>query len=211
MYVEATRRAYFFAGDGQRRADAAARGHAPVVPRVPTRVPDVGRQANFWIVEGIAMYMESLREEDGFYVLGGSDDVRIERRPLPALHDNFYVPLAEFCCLRHGAVPARPADRDALQPGGRTDAFPRPLRRRPLPRSAVAYLVAVYTGRATVNTLSQLTGVSYADLDKQYREFMESGLANSRRRAVRGRPPWRLEIRRGGGKITQRAATEGGR
>ena len=39
--------------------------------------PDVGRKANFWIVEGIAMYMESLRQEDGFYVLGGFDDERM--------------------------------------------------------------------------------------------------------------------------------------
>ena len=45
---------------GQRRPHHVPRGHAPVVPRVAAGGPHVGGKANFWIVEGIAMYMESL-------------------------------------------------------------------------------------------------------------------------------------------------------
>ena len=36
----------------------------------------------------------------------------------------------------------------------------------------VAYLTDVYSGRDEADTLSRLTGVSYAELDKQYRAFM---------------------------------------
>ena len=39
--------------------------------------PKVGRLANFWIIEGIAMYMESLKVRDGYYELGGFDDERM--------------------------------------------------------------------------------------------------------------------------------------
>ncbi len=36
----------------------------------------------------------------------------------------------------------------------------------------VAYLVAVYTGRARPDTLSQLIGASFDELDQQYREYL---------------------------------------
>jgi hypothetical protein len=57
---------------------------------------DLAGRANFWIVEGIAMYMESLRREDGFYVLGGYDDLRMHAAEYRLLNDKFYVPLTEF-------------------------------------------------------------------------------------------------------------------
>ena len=97
-------------------------------------VPDVGQKANFWIVEGIAMYMESLRQEDGFYVLGGFDDERMHAAQYRLLNDKFYVPLAEFTAYGRERLQDRPADRHALQPGGRAGQLPGLLRRRPLPR-----------------------------------------------------------------------------
>ena len=39
----------------------------------------------------------------------------------------------------------------------------------------VSYLIAVYTGHDGPDTLAQLTGAAYAELDKQYHEFMEKG------------------------------------
>ena len=158
------------------------------------------------------MYMESLRQEDGYHVLGGFDDVRIHAARYRLLHDHFYVPLAEFCYLRHASRSSTTrASRTLYSQAAGLTHFLIHYDGGRYRDSLVAYLVAVYTGRATLNTLSQLTGTSYAELDHQYREFMESGLANYAPPCCRGRPPWRLESRRGGGKITQRAATEGGR
>jgi hypothetical protein len=137
--------------------------------------PEVGRQANFWIVEGIAMYMESLRQKDGFYVLGGFDDERLHAAQVRLLRDKFYVPLKEFTAYgmerlqndpRIGTLYSQAAGLTnflVYYDGGRyRDAL-------------VAYLVAVYTGRDDPDTLAKLTGVSYSTLDKQYREFIESG------------------------------------
>jgi hypothetical protein len=143
---------------------------------MPPVAPDVGRQANFWIVEGIAMYMESLRQEDGFYVLGGFDDERMHAARYRLLHDKFYVPLAEFAGYGRERLQKDPriatlysqaaglANFLVYYDGGRyRDVM-------------VAYLVAVYTGRDQSDTLPKLTGVSYNDLDKQYRRYMEGGL-----------------------------------
>jgi len=37
----------------------------------------------------------------------------------------------------------------------------------------VSYLTAIYTGRDGPDTLAQLTGTDYGELDKQYRLYME--------------------------------------
>ena len=44
----------------------------------------------------------------------------------------------------------------------------------------MAYLSAVYAGRDDHNTLSKLTGQSYPDLDKQYRQFLERQFKSQR-------------------------------
>ncbi len=75
---------------------------------------EVGWKANFWIVEGIAMYMESLRQEDGFYVLGGFDDQRLNAARYRLLHDKFYVPLDEFSRYGRTKLQDGSADRHAL-------------------------------------------------------------------------------------------------
>ena len=96
MYHDQTRQAYFFAGkDSDDRTLYHEATHQLFHESRPV-APDVGRRANFWIVEGIAMYMESLRQEDGYYVLGGFDDERLNAAQFRLLRDKFYVPLQEF-------------------------------------------------------------------------------------------------------------------
>ena len=60
--------------------------------------PNLGRQANFWIVEGIACTWNRSRQEDGFYVLGGTSG-RMPAARYRLLEDNFYVPLGQFVRL----------------------------------------------------------------------------------------------------------------
>ena len=162
---------------GQRRPHVVPRGHAPVVPRVAAGgAADVGRKANFWIVEGIAMYMESLRQEDGYYVLGGFDDERMHAARYRLLHRRFLraagasLPATAWrsskTTRRFATLYSQAAGLTnflVYYDGGRyRDAL-------------VSYLVAVYTGRDEPDTLAKLTGASYGELDKQYREFLETG------------------------------------
>jgi len=175
VYVDSTRRAYFFAGeDSDERTLYHEATHQLFHESRPVH-PDVARQANFWIIEGIAMYMESLHEEDGYHVLGGLDDLRLQAARYRLLHDDFYVPLAEFVTYdlddfqndkRIATLYSQAAGLTHFlicHQGGRyRDAL-------------VAYLAAVYSGRADSNTLAQLTGRSYSELDGQYRQFIEAG------------------------------------
>ena len=77
FYFDNPGRAYFFVGkDCDDRIMYHEATHQLFHESRPV-APDVGRRFNFWIVEGIAMFMESLRREDGYDVLGGFDDERL--------------------------------------------------------------------------------------------------------------------------------------
>ena len=135
VYVDRMRRAYFFA---DKQSDDRTLYHEAthqLFHESRPVAPDVGWKANFWIVEGIAMYMESLRQEDGYYVLGGFDDERLRAAQYRLLNDKFYVPLAAVCALRHERS-FRPTRRSATlysQAAGLAN-FLIALRRRPLSR-----------------------------------------------------------------------------
>jgi hypothetical protein len=169
------RRAYFFADD---RSDDRTLYHEAthqLFHESRPVAPDVGRRANFWIVEGIAMFMESLRQEDGFYVLGGFDDERLRAARYRLLKDNFYVPLAEFTSYGMENIQKSPRIATLYTQAAGLTHFLIYYDGGRYRDALVSYLVAVYSGHDAPDTLSKLTGVSYTELDKQYREFIEGG------------------------------------
>ena len=91
-----TRQAYFFAGKGADERTLYHEATHQLFALSRPISPEVVRKGNFWIVEGIAMFMESLRVEDGYCVLGGFDDERMHAARYRLLHDHFYVPLDEL-------------------------------------------------------------------------------------------------------------------
>jgi len=175
LYVDSPPRAYFFAGEDYQRRNMHHEATHQLFHESRPVAPNVGRENNFWIVEGIAMYMESLREEDGYYVLGGFDDVRMQDACGRLLDDDFYVPLSEI--TTYGMERVQSDERVATlysQFAGLTHFLIHYDSGR-YRDALVAYLVAVYSGRADANTLARITSTSYPELDQQYREFMEKG------------------------------------
>ncbi|MEN6458884.1 MAG: DUF1570 domain-containing protein [Thermoguttaceae bacterium] len=172
--------AYFFAGEGASQRDVYHEATHQLFYESRAVSPDLVRRENFWVVEGIALFMESLRREDGFWVLGGVDDERMRAARYRLLHDNFYVPLEQLIAFDMKKLQQDP--RIAMlysQSAGLTHflAFDGGSRYRD---ALVAYLVAVYSGRAGRDTLAKLTGQSDAELDRQYRTFVEAGRAEAK-------------------------------
>ena len=175
VYWGAMRKVCFFAGEDQdprtlyHEATHQLFHESRPVPR------DVGMRQNFWIIEGIAMYMESLREEDGFHVLGGFDDDRVHAARYRLLKDDFYVPLAEFSTYGMQDVQADKRIATLYSQAAGLTHFLIYYDGGRYRDALVAYLATVYSGRDDPNTLAQLTGVPYSDLDRQYREHMQKG------------------------------------
>jgi hypothetical protein len=181
VYIPDARRAFFFAGkDDDDRTMYHEATHQLFHQTGRLVVEDVGFRANFWIVEGIAMYMETLRREDGFLVLGGFDDPRFDDARIVAaryrlLNDNFYVPLSEFCSYGLQKLQADPRIGTLYSQAAGLTQFLIHYDGGRYRDALVAYVSTVYSGADTPVILAQLTGTSFAELDKQYREYIKSG------------------------------------
>lgn len=175
IYVENTHRAYFFAGDDQDERTLYHEATHQLFHESRPASPLIGRRGNFWIVEGIAMYMESLRQEDGFNVLGGFDDLRMKAARYRLLHDNFYVPLSEFSAYSLAKLQSDPRIATLYSQAAGLTHFLVHYQDGTYRDALVRCLDAVYAGRDNPLTLSKLTDKSFQDLDAEYRKFIESG------------------------------------
>lgn len=174
FYLAAKRTAYFYAAEEEDDSNLNHEATHQLFGEIRRSVQDVGRDANFWIVEGIACYMESLATRDGWHLLGGNDATRLRDAEHRLLVDDFYVPLAEL--TGYGRERLKRDPRIAMlysQSSGLTYFLVNDQDGRY--RSAlVAYLAAIYQGRDRPNTLGELCGSNDAELDDQYRDYIKS-------------------------------------
>lgn len=179
IYFDTTRSSHFFAGPEQ---DAGTIYHEAVHQFFHESQPaarNVGGLANVWLVEGVACYFESLtKHEDptigSFYSLGTPGTGRLPAARERLLVDNYHVPLEELSALGTTDLQRRSdlaqlysqsAGLAAFLVHGRAGAY----------RSALVELLqAIYAGRDKPTSLAELTGQSFAQLDAQYREFLQS-------------------------------------
>ncbi len=171
-YITDKRTAYFFAG----AEDDSSLNHEAthqLFSEVRTVNAPVGRTANFWVVEGIACYMESLAARNGGLVVGGRSTDRFRAAQFRLLQDNIYVPLDELVALsrdnlqRDSRIAMLYSEASGLtyflihyDNGRYRDAL-------------VDYLIAIYGSRDKVTTLGDVTGKKLSELDQEYREFMQ--------------------------------------
>jgi hypothetical protein len=174
IYFDTTRTAYFFAGDEQDPGTLYHEGAHQLFQEMRSVAPLVAREDNFWIVEGIACYMESLTEQNGYYTLGGANVGRVPAARHRLMVDKFYVPLAELVAMGRETLQRDP--RIAMlysQSAGLADFFMQSdggRRRDALNK----YLIAIYTGRATPETLAEATGQPYDGLDAAYKAYIRT-------------------------------------
>lgn len=174
IYLDSTQTAYFFAGEDQDPGTVYHEATHQLFQESGPVVANVARHENFWIVEGIACYMESLtpRQERRYFTLGGATSGRMPAARHRLLEDKFYVPLAEL--VQIGMESLQQDTRIARlysQCAGLADFFMQSGDGR-YRDAVVRYLGAIYSGRATTRTLAEMTGTNYETLDRQYREFI---------------------------------------
>jgi hypothetical protein len=134
---------------------------------------NVAARGNFWIVEGVACYFESLALHDDYAELGDLKNARIVAARHRRLVDDFYVPLAEYTTY-------------SMQTFQHDQRLPRlysqasglswflllgdGLRYR---EATADYLSDIYAGKDTPTTLAERTGRTYAELDRDYHAYLQ--------------------------------------
>ncbi|MFO1093628.1 MAG: hypothetical protein U0992_09995 [Planctomycetaceae bacterium] len=74
------------------------RSDPPVARESAKSITDVGQNANFWVIEGIACYMESFRRDEGRFTVGDPLH-RASTGSARLLNDRFFIPMAKLTSL----------------------------------------------------------------------------------------------------------------
>jgi len=174
IYFDQARRSSFFAGDDASTSTLLHEATHQLFQETRRVARHVGARNNFWIVEGIAAYMESFSEHNGCVTLGGYQAGRLPAARARLLDDGYYVPLAELTRLGVEELQQRRDLRRLYSQLAGLATFLMHGRQARYRTALLRYLVAVYTDRADAGTLAKLTGSSYDQLDRQYRHFIEA-------------------------------------
>jgi hypothetical protein len=183
IYFDTEREAHFFAGDDKNDDQKLATLHHEAVHQLfqETRPATrrAGETANFWVIEGIATYFETLREhrdpQAGLYcTIGEPSAGRLPSARKRLVKEKFYVPLDALVRLGKDDLQRFP---ELAKLYSQTTGLAAMLMdcdggryREPL----VVYLTAVYAGRDNANSLSDATGATNSELDAAYRRYLES-------------------------------------
>ncbi len=145
----------------------------------PSKAQDVGKLANFWIIEGIACYMESLKRQNGQQTLGDPKFVRFHWARHRFLSEGYYVPLAQFASMGMGQFQSQlPEDlsRNYSQSSGLVHFFMH-YDGGVYRDAMIEHLSQIYgPGKqfTAPQSLAELTGVPFAKLDQQYKDYLRA-------------------------------------
>jgi hypothetical protein len=179
IYFPRARTAYFFAGEDQQHDTLYHEATHQLFQETRPAVAEPGRANNFWAVEGIACYMESLQAgEQGFVTLGGANASRMQtaRR---LVEDKQSLPLAQFVRMGAEDLQRDPRIKELYGEATGLAHFFMHAEQGRYREPLVQYLEAIYSARDNEQSLVEAMGFSDAGLDRQYQDFMTAGQSSA--------------------------------
>jgi hypothetical protein len=123
------------------------------------------RDGNYWVVEGVAAYMESLHRRNGWLLVGSWDTPRLKLAREQLVQHHRYIPLNKLVELTAQDF----ARRDSSFLYGQSALvvhFLLHCEKGKYRRVLLSFLEEVLSGRASPDTLSKMLGMSYEDIDR---------------------------------------------
>jgi hypothetical protein len=183
IYFDTTRTSHFYAGADQDPGTLTHEAVHQFFQESTKSARNVGGLSNAWIIEGIACYFESLtpaKLAEGLqaFTIGTPTAGRFPAAYQRAIVDGTYVPLEELCRLGTTDLQRRSDIARLYSQSAGLATFFMQYRDGVYRPALMEFLRLVYAGRDKPTTLQELTGVSFPDLDSQYREYLAAcGLA----------------------------------
>ncbi len=109
---------------------------------------------------------------NGYCTVGGIDANRLQYARYRTLNQGFYLPLDQLAAMGRRVLQQREDIRQLYSEAAGLAAFLMDYDRGRYRRVLADYLQTIYQGRDNARTLASLAGVPLADLDRQYREFL---------------------------------------
>lgn len=123
---------------------------------------------NFWAIEGVAMYMESLFIAEPVAVVGGLYANRLQYARFRRLQERFYVPAAELTALSRKQLQRDKRIRKIYSQAAGLTHFLMDAKGGSMRQDYIAFLRQVYAGKAAASTLT----TKLSDLDRGYAEYL---------------------------------------
>lgn len=175
IYMDKRRTSYFYAGDTSVYPTWYHEAtHQLFQEGVPGVTDNPGQNQNFWALEGVALYMESLqkRGHSTFYehwTAGGCEADRLQFARYRALAGDYYVPLSRLVTFGRAQVQADPEIRKLYAQAAGLSHFLIDGDGGKHQGAFIDLLTAIYQGNDGVDTLAKATGTPHEQLDDQYR------------------------------------------
>jgi hypothetical protein len=173
LYVPENRTAYFYAGSEDSERTMYHEATHQLFHQSRRVAEGAGEKANCWLIEGIAMYMETFRREGDCFVLGGLGDVRLEAARYHLEKGDFYVPFEKLVRMGVRDIQTHPEIAKLYSQIAAMTSFLAHYDGGRYRDALVKCLAATYDGSQDSDLLARATGTDYAELDKQYRAYMK--------------------------------------
>ncbi len=136
----------------------------------------IAEQAHFWVIEGIACYMESFRRGTEGLSLGDPRYIRFAGARHNRLNENYYIPLREFSAMSMREFQNHPQiSKNYTQASGLVQFFMH-YDHGVYREALVKHLAQLYSANRKSlehqRGLDELTDVSFEALDEQYERFL---------------------------------------
>jgi len=129
---------------------------------------------NFWIVEGIALFMQTLKVEDTCYTIGDILADRLYSAKEYRFKQNHTLSIRSLTAMSSTEIQSR-ADLQKIYSQSATFTHWLMFAEKGRYRNGLFELLRrTYLDSATSETLGELTGLSYEELDKKYEEFLQT-------------------------------------
>ena len=157
-YSQSHKMAFFYAGDDATRPTWVHESTHQFFQESGNVAPLVGEQGNFWAVEGVALYMESLIDRDSYATTGGADADRLQYARFRKLSEGYYVASGDLVGYGREQIQKDPNIRQLYsQCAGLSHFFLHGDEGR-MWRPFIDYLATVYRGVGQPETLQSGAG-----------------------------------------------------
>ncbi len=181
VYLAKRKTSYFYHADPEDFSTQYHEATHQLFQEVPSRTQlEPGREADFWLVEGIACYMESLHRHEpresgsvAYLTTGGVDATRVQDARFYLFRNDFHEPLTDVSALNRIEFQRHPEIRKVYAQGGAMADMLLHTNGGAYQPALCKLLQAIYQGRRT--SLPQLTEQSFTALDELYLSHMEVG------------------------------------
>lgn len=173
IYFASTKTAYFFAGTEQDPGTVLHEATHQLFQETRKASNDAGSRANFWLLEGVACYFETLAAADHGYTLGGGESQRLLAARVRLLNDDFYIPLAELSAKGMLELQRDPNLPKLYSQSAGLTQFLIHTDGGALREPLAAALRNVYANPPAGVDLTAALGRPFAQLDQEYREYLK--------------------------------------